>query len=711
MDVVLVGPVLPNVENHSLAALEAALGEAGRSSAVVPFFGLGDLEPAAGQVLGHGAAVVGISIQSTEGALASLSLAWLLRRRGFRGHLVCGGHFATLNAEEILRCPAGVDSVVRFGGEAALVGLAAGARTPAELRALPGLVWRAGDHLHEGAPGRVVESGAARRRRPLPRHLGFAAADLVASHGCRERCAYCCVAAATTLERRELARAGTAREPTSRTSVDALADEIAALHHQDGARVFNFMDDNLLPLGPPEALEWLRALGAALARRGVGRIAFSLQLRADVVTPAVADALVALGLVRAYVGIDATSTGQLRALGRRGPADAGAQALALLSARGVFAVCNALLVGPTFRFERVRAEIEGLAGLAGAPLHLLPLDVRAGTVMYERARERGLLEGNFLYRRYRFEDRRSELFGRALLAFPTRLEERSVPIALYDLGYNLGIARRLIPRLGATVDALAAEYAAVAAAWNADQLRLLRLAAEAAATVDAGAIDRLIAAEARWVRAHDEALLERCDAALRRLERAAGEALGQPVEAHPRGKLIALALSLGLAACHHRALLGGEDAGADASVDSAAAVDAAADLAPDQPPLRPFPDVAPAPDTAAPDLPPPFDASVGSDAACAAYPSVNIVHEPSGSMFPATCTGDAPSPPPADLIRCVGPSCRPRATLVFDGAGVLQAVESPERSVVECLRALLGKACFPSLACTRSELAGHCWVA
>src|SRR4051794_10073055 len=83
-----VGPVLPEVENHSLAALEGALAAAGRSSAVVPFFGFGDLEETADRVLGHQAPVVGISIQSSEGALASLSLAWLLRRRRFRGHLV-----------------------------------------------------------------------------------------------------------------------------------------------------------------------------------------------------------------------------------------------------------------------------------------------------------------------------------------------------------------------------------------------------------------------------------------------------------------------------------------------------------------------------------------------------------------------------------------------------------------------------------------------
>jgi hypothetical protein len=699
MDVVLVGPVLPDVENHSLAALEGALATAGRSSVIEPLFGLGDLEGTVDRVLAYGAPVVGISVQSTEGALASLALAWLLRRRGYRGHVVCGGHFATLNAEEILDCGAGVDSVVRFGGEAALVGLATGARTPVELSALPGIVWREGEQVHQGLPGRVVGAdGPPRRRLPLPRHLGFPAADLVSSHGCRERCAYCCVAAATALERRELSRAGEAREPTSRRPVGALADEIAGLYHDAGARVFNFMDDNLLPLEPREAQGWLDDLGAALEWRGVGRIAFSLQLRADVVTAPVADALRTLGLVRAYVGIDATSPGQLRALGRRGPASAGAEALDLLSARGVFAVCNALLVGPTFGFERVRAEIDGLAGLRGAPLHLLPLDVRAGTTLYQRAKDRGLMEGSFLYRRYRFEDRRTALFGRAVLAFPTRLEERSVPIGLYDLGYNLGIARRLLPALRATVDELAREYAAIAEAWNADQIRVLRLAAGAAATGDGAAIERLIAGEARWVRAHDEALLERCDQALRALEIAAARTLQAPARAHARGRLISMALTLGLAACHHQALIAGQDAAPDAPYDTPP-VFTPPDLAiPDAPPGEPAV------------LPDATVAAVDSAAACDSYRSGRFVG-PTQAPLPATCDGDAGAAVAAEPLRCVAGCSPPQATLVFDANGLLQSVESLQPRVVECLKALLGKACYPSLACTRAELSGHCWVA
>ena len=128
----------------------------------------------------------------------------------------------------------------------------------------------------------------------------------------------------------------------------------------------------------------------------MGRIAFSLQLRADVCTPSVVTGLAALGLVRAYVGIDGYSGRQLVALGRDAPADAGPDALALLAEAGVFAVCNALIIGPTFGFEAVRGEIEALSRVRHAPVHLLPIDVRAGSRYFERVRARGLLEGGLL---------------------------------------------------------------------------------------------------------------------------------------------------------------------------------------------------------------------------------------------------------------------------------------------------------------------------
>jgi hypothetical protein len=285
-----------------------------------------------------------------------------------------------------------------------------------------------------------------------------------------------------------------------------------------------------------------------------------MQLRADVVTPELADALAALGLVRAYVGIDGYSAGQLRALGRHAPAHAGARAIDLLWSRGVFCVANALVVGPTIGFETILGEIDGLAAIRHAPVHLLRIEARPGTTYHRRASARGLIEGGPLLPLYRFEDERTLRVGQVLTGLPGRVSERSVPIALYDLAWALGVARRLAPQLdtGFAVEI----YARVADAWNRDQTRVLRAAA-AAACEGEGGVEQLLATERPLVRAHDDALLSACDRAIADVERLLSALHRRPVRAHTRGRMLgALAISMSLAACHP-----GTRSLADAAVD------------------------------------------------------------------------------------------------------------------------------------------------
>jgi len=530
VDVALIGVVVPGIENHSLAVLGEAIDDAGFAHCVIPFLGFADMQQTIADVLRAQPRVCGISLQTTEAAMAVLAFATLLRGAGFTGTIAIGGHLATLAPEDILACAA-VDVVVQLAGEQALVGLARGE----DPLALPGTITRAG----RGLPAAPVEVRALRRKR-LSEHLGFGAADLIVSRGCPAHCGYCCVATVSDASERVDGARHVVRD------VALIADEIASVAAL-GGRAFHFMDDNILPLDTGEALAWLSSLEAALATRRVPRIAFSLQLRADVVTPAVADALVELGLVRAYIGIDGYTPGQLRAIGRNAAAHAGTQAIELLSTRGVFCVANALLIGPTIAFETIVREIDGLALVRHAPVHLLPIEARPGTVYHKRAAARGLIEGGPLWPAYRFEDERTFLVGEVVTKLPTRLVERSVPIALYDLGWALGVARRLAPAVDITRHA--ETYERVATAWNADQVRLLRAAA-IAAEQGRVATEQLIEREHAFVRAHDEALLRACDEALADVERAMTALLRRPLRAHARGRLLgSLAMTMGLAAC------------------------------------------------------------------------------------------------------------------------------------------------------------------
>src|SRR5690349_11611117 len=130
-DVVLFGVLAPGIENHSLAILGQALDDAGVSHRLVPFTGFAGIAEMISQA--SSARIVGISLQTSEAALAVLAFAQLLRASGFRGTIVVGGHFATLAPEAVLACSA-VDVVVELAGERALVGLARGE----DPRTLPG---------------------------------------------------------------------------------------------------------------------------------------------------------------------------------------------------------------------------------------------------------------------------------------------------------------------------------------------------------------------------------------------------------------------------------------------------------------------------------------------------------------------------------------------------------------------------------------------
>jgi hypothetical protein len=284
---------------------------------------------------------------------------------------------------------------------------------------------------------------------------------------------------------------------------------------------------------------------------------------------------------------------------------------------------------------------------------LLPIDARRGTPYYENATRKGLIEGGFLWQHHRFADERTARVAEVLLACPTRLHERSVPIALYDLGYNLGIARRLYPTLD--ISRASFRYDEIARAWNRDQLRLLGAALDAAS--DAAASADLAAREASGVRRHDEALRQECDELLHELERAATLREQRSVRAHARGSLLsAVALSMGLAACKTRPL-GLTDA-APASVDMTMSVpDLVTALCPDG-------------RTALPDI-----------------------------QRGCTC-------PYGGQVR-----------LVFDSNGLIVSITSPDggmlpADVAMCLADFFKGYCYPSLANqTKDVMTSHCWVA
>ena len=385
------------------------------------------------------------------------------------------------------------------------------------------------------------------------------------------------------------------------------------------------------------------------------------------------------------------------ARGEDAPLHIGFGAADLIVSQGCAASCAYCCVAGA---TKLAGHEQRRARLPTAPYQRQPIASIADSMaaLYHERRTRVL-------QHYRFADRRTELLGRVLTSMPTRLAERSVPIALYDLGYNLGIARRLLP--AAELDRCVDAYARISVAWNQDQIRLLRLATEAASSASSDRADALIASERGRVTAHDHALLEACDAALAEVE-ANVSALGKrPARAHTRGKLLgAVALSMSLAGCTNARLSRNVtpeagSVGGDAMPPSASARDAASDASARD---AAGSDASSAPEAGLRDAGEIADASpVVADSSNTATPDAA-----------GACTSKDMLPS-ARLESCPVP-CATALRIHFDAQGKASGFSAADggmlpEAVRACLQTFIGDYCYPSLAGMTHEFSSHCWIA
>jgi radical SAM superfamily enzyme YgiQ (UPF0313 family) len=451
--VALIGRRLEHNENLGLAYLRASLRRAGAEVATHYVNDAFEMVRAIEAVLASAPDVVGLSLADGGSAMLVLAVGEALAQAGYRGHVTAGGQFATLAREWLLARYPWLDSVVRFAGERPIVAIVERVRGGESVHGVEGVTTRDG----EGEPARVLDQlpmTLEPERDVLPEILGHPAAHIAASRGCLGRCQYCGPAALHTLERREGVRAGVASRALTdagvggvkRRAIDAVCDEMAGLWHERGVRYFYFVDEHLLPYEEHEALDYLRRWKAGLARRGVGAFGIGTMLRADRVTPSIADAFADLGLVRVFVGLELASAEEGRRFGRRAP---GERELALLddfARRGVVTVSNLMLVHPYSTPETIGAGIDLLDRVASGVFEATRMMVYHGTRLEKTMAEERRLTGNPFRYGYTFDDARVQRFSEIF----TRLRaeafyDYSIAFRTHDAFLALALARRIHP--------------------------------------------------------------------------------------------------------------------------------------------------------------------------------------------------------------------------------------------------------------------------
>jgi len=473
-------------DNLAVGYLAAAAADAGVEVVQIRFDSAAFLDECVEAVLAAGVEVVGLSIRFQASIRDHLELARALRRRGYEGHITCGGHPPTFCYREILRDAPEIDSVIRHEGEATLVELLERLRDEDErgLAGVTGTVWRDGSAVVV-EPARPLERELERIRPPArresPMTIGAVrVAFVITSRGCTGDCRYCSI--------RAFGR--DAGGPAYRLrSADAVADEVATLYHRDGVRVFFVQDDLFILPNEAATLSRLGGLTAALRRRGVDEARFWIKGRPESITPAVLDAASELGTVHLFIGLESASSSQLVRLGRTHvPAD-NERALELCREREILPSFNFMLFDPDGTLDDVSASLDLASRNLDLPWNVCRTEVYPGTRLMQSLHEQGRLEGDYASHGYRMADEHAEVMFRVMrVCFHDRAFDFD---SLLNRLIALSFARQTQQAFfaGARTDALAREVDELMIAVHADTVDRMRRYVDFAASTRLEEVD------------------------------------------------------------------------------------------------------------------------------------------------------------------------------------------------------------------------------
>jgi anaerobic magnesium-protoporphyrin IX monomethyl ester cyclase len=372
---------------------------------------------------GGPAALIGVSVIFQESLPAAMSLVAELRRGGFEGHIVLGGHPPTFVWRELCREHAGFDSVAVGEAEETFNELLASLDAGRDWTGIAGLVDAAA--ARQAASSQASATAAAgHTRRPLVADLdtlpfpardtlpafiarspGARVASVLRSRGCYGSCSFCDTRSFYA------ASPGSAWRVRSAASV---TDEIEALVRDHGIQAIRFWDDNFM--GPGQrGHEAAEALARELIRRqahGLPAVRFSFECRVTDVEADLFHLLKKAGLGRLFLGVEAMTQRQLDYFDKKVTVADNRRALVTLEELGLEVVIGMIMFDPETTVEELNTNLAFLKESFGAwgsvkskvaaPWNRL--EVYAGTPLEATLREQGRLKGDYAGYDYDFTD-------------------------------------------------------------------------------------------------------------------------------------------------------------------------------------------------------------------------------------------------------------------------------------------------------------------
>jgi radical SAM superfamily enzyme YgiQ (UPF0313 family) len=406
MRVALVGAELE--ENLGLRYMASALENQDHQVTIIPFNDPHETEEAIGGILAYSPDLVGLSMVFTSRGRQFCDLATGLRQAGYQGHIIGGGHFATLNAGALLRDFPALDSIGLGEGEGIICDLAAHLDDPTRVA---GLCVRLDDGSVVTNPSQGLPDDLDAL--PFPKRTTFHTyfdkpiASVLTSRGCWRDCAFCSINAWYKH------CAGNKRLGGKKfrfRSTEGILAELIELYHDYGVRIFNFQDDNFFLPQPQQATARFAAIRDGLQKADVGQIAIAVKARPDSITRESTAVLDDLGLFRVFLGVENLSENGLRNLNRRCTADQILNALEILNELDVHIAFNLLLFEPNTTMDDLLVNLRFMERHLDNPFNFCRAEAYAGTGLAEQLAREDRLLGDYFGFDYRLKNPRPEAF-------------------------------------------------------------------------------------------------------------------------------------------------------------------------------------------------------------------------------------------------------------------------------------------------------------
>jgi anaerobic magnesium-protoporphyrin IX monomethyl ester cyclase len=432
-------------ENLSVRYPAAVLVKAGHTVEIVPFSVPEDTERVLKQIHKFRPDLIAVSMAFQSRAPAFFDLIKKIRKGNAACHITAGGHFPTFEYRKILELKIGLNSIVRFEGEQALLELAEFLEGTRKISDVSNLVFWIGkmiveNHIIDHFPDLDTLPFPVRNDRPQVR-LGENFATLVASRGCwHSACSYCCIGAFHAKKKgpRHALR-----------SVGNIAQEIAWLYHKQGVRLFQFHDDNFLQAKERDNIERLDSLMVALDKEkvDVSQTAFLIKARPDSITKNVASRLWKLGVVGVFLGVENATDSGLFTLIRGSEAGDIDHAFAILQQHNIIVTYNLLIFHPDATLDEINDNILFMKNHPGYPFDFGRAEIVAGSPLERRVIRDGLIKGNWPNQDYQIRDPGVDQMFRINLATFRQKDSGYSKLAhnLIALAYRTYVVRRLYP--------------------------------------------------------------------------------------------------------------------------------------------------------------------------------------------------------------------------------------------------------------------------